>query len=141
MTEKARTGREHREAACRNSSRRPTPSTHHSADYNRTCANPPRARAEGGSSVPNAITGRPEDKGTAGRFPKVTWSRESKDATNPPNWAAQHSYSISPHRKKQAEASLYLQHLACKPSPPASPDDGWGVAPTLLVPATCRAPP
>lgn len=40
------------------------------------------------------------------------------------------------HEEKQAEeASLYLQHLACKPSPPVSPDDGWGVVPTL--PGTC----
>lgn len=68
-----------------------------------------------------------------GWSPGVTLFQSSLWTASLQDWAADCRRS-APHKKNRAEeASLYLQHLACKPSPPAS-SHGWGmVAPTHLA--------
>lgn len=48
----------------------------------------------------------------------------------------------SSHEKNEAEkASLHLQHLACKPSPPASLCNGeWSASPTVSTLTQCCLP-
>lgn len=83
MTEKARMGIDHRESACSKSSRRPN--TKHGATQlstTDTCAAStcPQSQASGQFQHTECITGRRGQRNSR-TVPKVTWFRESQDAT------------------------------------------------------------